>query len=348
MGRRVFLHMADDKACTFYRNELPCLHCYHELSSNGIEIVAADQPLKHEDFDIFIFNRIIRPDFYENTVGPLLKMGKKFIWQGDDNIWRIPEWNPVHKLVKDDFLASTNYYIQTATKVWTSTEPLNEFIGYPEKTKVLPNLVDPAKFDSEIVRKSSTVKIVWGGSASHEHDLDDVIEPLIHVLEKYGDKIAVIFWGYIPTALVNFIRHPGQPFASLAPKYDNLFIGEWFGLREYFPKLRELKPDIAIMPLNDCEFNRSKSGLKYLEMSMAGAACIATDSKPYEIINHGETGFKLPPNDQAAWKEMLIELIENKDHRIKINNAAREHVRDEHSWHCSAKQIWLDAFLDLF
>ncbi len=347
MPTRIFLHLPDDKACTYYRNTLPFFHCQHELSLNGIEITAEFRPLKYEEFDVYVFNRIVRPDLYLRFMEPLLQVGKKFVWQGDDNLWRIPDWNPVNPMIKDEDFAATNFYISKCEKLWASTPPLGEFIGSPDKVRILPNLVDVNKFNDSIVREDGPIKIVWAGSASHEKDLDDAVEPLIHILEKYGDKLAVIFWGYLPTSLAKFERQPGLPHATVVPKYNNLFLGEWFSLREYFPKLRNLKPDIAIMPLDDCEFNTSKSGLKYLEMSMAGAACVATDLAPYSMIKDKETGFKINAGDSNAWEEILTELVENKELRQKINDTARDQIRNEYSWQCPARKLWVDAFLEL-
>jgi glycosyltransferase involved in cell wall biosynthesis len=313
----------------------------------GIEITGATKPLKYEDFDIYIFNRLIIPDFYQQFVEPGANMGKKFVWQCDDNLWRIPEWNPVSKIIKDEDLASTNFYINKSIRAWVSTDALGNFVGLPEKTRVLPNLIDVNKFDEEIDRTDDTLKIVWFGSGSHEEDFNDAIEPLVHVMEKYGEKISVVFWGYLPTPLANFKRHAGAPHANLVPKYKNLFFGEWFLLREYYHKLRQFRPDIAIMPLDDCEFNNSKSGIKYLEMSMAGAACVATDLPPYEALQHNETGLKYKPGDKQGWQDGLTELIENKAYRLKLNEAARQQIREDYSWQGSKRKLWMDAFLEL-
>lgn len=348
MATKIFWHIPDDYACTIYRAAMPMLHLYNELSMNEFHVTGADKPLKHEDFDIYIFNRLIRPDFYNNIVTPSLLQGKKFIWQCDDNLWEIPKWNPVNIFLNADDLNSTNSYLDHAKSLWVSTYKLAEFVGRPEKTRVLPNLIDVNQFDKDIVHNDiGPLKIVWCGSASHDKDLDVIVEPIIKILEKYGDKIAVIFWGYLPTQLANFERHPGLPHANLIPKYKNSYFGDWFSQREYFYKLRELKPDIAIMPLDDCEFNHSKSNLKYLEMSMAGAVCVATDLPPYDCVENKKTGLLVSPNDEQGWYDALDELIQNKEYRHKLNNAAREQVKMKYTWQCPARQLWLQAFIDL-
>ena len=348
MSVKIFLHIPDDRACTTYRAAMPMLHLYQDLSLHGIHVTADKKPLKHEDFDIYLFNRLIRPDFYSEVIAHLVERGKKFVWQGDDDLWTIPDWNPVSNLLDHTDLEYTRLYMWNCSALWTSTDNLAKTMPYPEKVKVLPNLIDPNHFDPEPNYDSKgPIKILWCGSASHHKDFDDVIEPIIKILEKYGKNVAAIFWGYLPTPFCNFERSPGFPHADLVPKYENLFYGNWFSLREYFYKLRHFKPDIAIMPLDDCVFNYSKSNLKYLEMSMAGAACVTTDLPPYECVINGETGIKVKPKDSQGWFDALETLILSKEYRLKINENARAQIHAKYSWHSPARQTWLQAYLDL-
>jgi glycosyltransferase involved in cell wall biosynthesis len=101
------------------------------------------------------------------------------------------------------------------------------------------------------------------------------------------------------------------------------------------------------MPLDDCTFNYSKSNLKYLEMSMAGAACITTDLPPYECVINKETGIKVKPKDSQGWFDALDELIQNRDYRLKLNENARLQIHTKYSWHSCSRQLWLQAYLDL-
>jgi glycosyltransferase involved in cell wall biosynthesis len=348
MAIKIFLHIPDDKACTVYRATLPMLHLYNDLSLHGIHITGDVKTLPCEKFDIFVFNRLIRPNFYQEVIAPWLEQGKKFAWQADDDLWQITEWNPVHTLLNEHDLLATELYISKCEYAWVSTEPLAKVINAPEKTKVLPNLVDVNHYDAKIEHSTTgPLKIVWCGSSSHDKDFEAVIKPIIKILEKHKQDIAVIFWGYLPTELANFERQPGFPHADLVPKYENLYCGEWFSHREYFYKLRHLKPDIAIMPLDDCVFNHSKSNLKYLEMSMAGAACIATDLPPYDCITNKENGLLVKPGDEQGWFDALDELIQNREYRLKLNDNARDLIHQKYTWQSPARQLWLQAYLDL-
>lgn len=347
MAKKLFLHIPNENACSLYRGTLPLKHLYSFLSEHDILIVGDEQPLRHEEFDAYIFNRVVKHDFYKQCVELLIKHGKHLIWQSDDDVWNIPPWNPSRKLLGDYDLVTTNYYIEKAEKLIVSTQPLADLVDEPSKTVVLPNLVELTFFNNKIVRnEKEPIKILWAGSVSHDADLDVIVEPISRLLEEYQEKIAVIFWGYLPTNLANYERTPGFPNANLVPKYKNLFWGEWFSIREYYHKLRTMVPDIAIMPLDNCLFNESKSAIKYYEMSLAGAACVATDLHPYRCIKNRETGILVPVNDKEAWYDTLKELIEDREFRHRLNSTSIEQVRQEFSWAGPGKKLWQDTFLD--
>jgi O-antigen biosynthesis protein len=341
MAYKIFLHCPDDTACSLYRAKLPFQHCYSKLSENNIYLNA---DVKAEGlYDSYIFSRLLRSNFYSEFITQIYN--KKLVYQTDDDIWHIPDWNPSSRLLTNDDLQVTDYYINGSAKIVTSTQPLAELLNHPKKTLVLPNLIDTAHFSDKKRIGDKPLKILWCGSSSHHGDLEEIVEPIIKISEKYGDDVGIIFWGYIPAALGNFERVPGYPYAEIVPKYKNIFKGEWFNLNLYFDKLNQLEPDIAIIPLQDCQFNYSKSNLKWLEMTMAGAATIATDLPPYQSIRHNETGLLVKSSDD--WYNALVELIDNKDLRLKIADNAKQQVTEEFSWQCSKKKLWEDFFLDL-
>lgn len=347
MPAKIFLHIPNDTGCSLYRGILPLVHCYHELTKHDVRLIGDKAPLLGEDFSHYIFNRIVNEEFYIEHVLKYMKDGKTLIWQSDDDLWNVPSWNPSSRLIKPNLLAQTDIFIEKASKLIVSTDSLAKLINKPEKTIVLPNLIDSTYFNMRKPKEITPIKIVWAGSVSHEMDLQEMTEPLVRILNKYKEKVLAIFWGYIPTDLVYFEREPGFPHANLVPKYPNLFYGEWFSGRIYYEKLMQLQTDIALMPLNDCTFNYSKSNLKYLEMSMSGAACIATKLPPYECIKHGETGMLVAPGDKDAWYDYMVELIENVDLRLKLAANARQQAIEEYSWQCYKRDLWFKALLEI-
>jgi hypothetical protein len=121
---------------------------------------------------------------------------------------------------------------------------------------------------------------------------------LVPVVEKlvleYGSRIQLVFWGFISTDLLEFSR------ISRFHECDDegeaglmaMLCGSWTGLpfRNFYDKLGRMRPYMALLPLVDCQFNHCKTSLKYLEMSVAGAASIASDITTYQCIQNGHNG----------------------------------------------------------
>jgi glycosyltransferase involved in cell wall biosynthesis len=84
--------------------------------------------------------------------------------------------------------------------------------------------------------------------------------------------------------------------------------------------------DIAVAPLRDTPFNRSKSDLKFLEYSALGLPGVFSDIVPYnQSVRDGETGL-LVPNGGGAWHDAILRLAQDPMLRERIASAARAQV----------------------
>jgi glycosyltransferase involved in cell wall biosynthesis len=64
--------------------------------------------------------------------------------------------------------------------------------------------------------------------------------------------------------------------------------------------------DIGIAPLVDCNFNRSKSNLRWLEYSALKIPTVATDISHFrQTVRNGEDGFLIKNNDLDEWVTRL-------------------------------------------
>jgi hypothetical protein len=76
--------------------------------------------------------------------------------------------------------------------------------------------------------------------------------------------------------------------------------------------------DIAIAPLKNTPFNRTKSDIKFLDYCAIGAAGIYSDMPPYhDSVHHLETGY-LAKNNPDAWVNALELLITDGDLRYTM------------------------------
>jgi glycosyltransferase involved in cell wall biosynthesis len=82
------------------------------------------------------------------------------------------------------------------------------------------------------------------------------------------------------------------------------------------------------------------SGLKILDYKAAGLATIASgqNGQPYSL-EHGRTGWIVPPCDEAALADAIITLQKNSELRAKIGREARIEAELQHSWRKTAESL---------
>lgn len=337
---KVFVSVPNSSGCSLYRATLPVLHCYHELSKHGIQLIGDYQPLNNEMFDTYLFHRIIKPEFM-GFVNSLFERKIKVIWQTDDDLENIPKSNPAFDKVTPQDLKILSYIKEKCNSIFVSTETLTKTMP-PEKTYVLPNLVDLSFFKQRTYEEDQ-IKVLWAGSPSHNEDLLNIINPILSLREKYPN-VHFIFFGYFPTEFAKFERVHAKDHAKLVPKYDNIWYVPWAEGRKYFDVLNELKPDIAISPLADNAFNKSKSNLKSIEMISAYGAFIGSNVEPYNWIENDCTGM-LVSNDEQFWFNGIEKLILDEKLRHYLVENGQKIIKERYCWQSDAKDIWINAFL---
>jgi glycosyltransferase involved in cell wall biosynthesis len=82
------------------------------------------------------------------------------------------------------------------------------------------------------------------------------------------------------------------------------------------------------------------SGLKLLDYKSAGLAVIASgENGQPAIIQHGQTGWIVPPCDEEALSEAIVYLADNVDVRRQIGTQARLEAEQCHSWRHTTGQL---------
>jgi len=107
---------------------------------------------------------------------------------------------------------------------------------------------------------------------------------------------------------------------------------------ERFPvTLKALQIDLGLAPLADEAFNACKSGIKFYEYSLAGAATIASafpeakERGPYGEIISGKTGVLIRGDRYIRWKRAVNALLDDFSLRTRIAIAARAWVLQHRS-----------------
>jgi glycosyltransferase involved in cell wall biosynthesis len=337
---KIYNVILDASSCGFYRQVLPTIHCRDILRPHSIDLTMGTRI--SPDYDCYVFSRIPDPRM-TMAIFKLFDRGKKIIWDIDDDLVNIPEWNRNKKIFDQNMLSFLEVYFKLADRVTISTDYLRAALctdfpqsDLPSKSVVLENLIDPSYYALAAGQRSSNprpTRILWTGSPTHSGDLEQ-IEPLIR---HFGDRkdISFVFYGYAPEQYAAFPN-------------DRVVHIPWGSKKHYEAIISMIQPDIGLIPLADIHFNKSKSAIKYYEMTMAGAACVLTDINPYTmIIDHGGNGFRV--SDPGGWVEYCGRLLGDAEARLDMATAACDLVMSEYSWQGDSRRklAWIEFYRSL-
>ena len=137
------------------------------------------------------------------------------------------------------------------------------------------------------------------------------------LIESNG-KARAVFIGAVPEELK---RHPFETYLG------------WFGsYHNAAQALSRSGVNVALAPLIDLEFNRSKSAMKYLEYGACKIVGIFSDVEAYsQQVQHMKNGFKVSNHSQEKWDQALRFMVENPEKRNSMRDAAHQDVIKNHS-----------------
>ena len=334
---RIFNHLGDISGCTWYRNHLPTLHCREALRHHGIQLENKILFDGNTNYDCFIFSRLPYPKHFP-LINRLYASGKKIIWDIDDELWNVPSSNDAHSIC-NDLKIWLPFYFNMSSAITTTNSYLAQSISstygiHINKLRILENLIEVNDFtkfqDPNKSFSDSKIKIMWSGSQSHAGDLG----PIKVLFDYYRNNpdIIFLFFGYLP-----------EEFQHLSPN-DVLHI-PYINKKYYEPVISLLSPHIALAPLDDTQFNRCKSPIKYLEFSLCNSVSLASNMAPYsDVIEDNHDGFLC--YDVVDWIKYCDFIIDNREDARQIAINARHKVVSDYSWNTDnrRKLDWIDFF----
>lgn len=244
-------------------------------------------------------------------------VGAKIVIDIDDNVWQMPLRNIAifKKNGLGDYMSHSRRCInliesiKAADWVTVSTEPLkNKLKTINQNIVTLPNLIDPKEWKFKR-KKHDKIRIGWIYSPTHIPDIDVVKDAIKEIYKKYQDKIEIVVFG------------------TTIDIFDEVPITKIQGVdfKDYPKMLTEAGIDISICPLEDNEFNKCKSNIKWLESTLAGACVVASKVYPYETsIKDGKTGYLAKGKSQ--WVKKISYLIESEEKRNEMTSNALKEV----------------------
>lgn len=199
---------------------------------------------------------------------------KPIFWECDDDLFNIPEWNFAHP-----FYAKNGDIIKQIISEFTgctvSTPYLKKLYSpYNKNIRVIPNHLPKFIWGDSAFKeqKHNKVRICYPGSFNHfdaTSNKGDFDQSLIDFIENTTDKYQWVFVGGIPLQLKN-----NKDIESYG----------WQTVFEYPNFIKNLDVDIMLAPLEDNEFNKSKSNIKALEATALGIPLICSNIEPYNNL----------------------------------------------------------------
>jgi hypothetical protein len=327
-NKRLCIHYnPDTSGCDLYRSLLPARHLRRMFQEQGvpIEIKSVDMLQDEDKMDGLMIHRVL-PDAFTRHILARATTGTVVIHDTDDLLIDLPEWNPVRLAWKqadtDRWHALTRY----ATLSTASTQPLADRIR-PD-TAVLPNLIDMNDWRGFQKHPQDTqrVRILWSGSDTHRGDIELIVEPLRRIMDEFGDKVQVVFFGHV---------HPELKMSHVMQIAEVKMVP--LGL--YAKTLMDIRPHICLGPLQKHPFNSAKSNCKWLEYSAAGGAFVY--SKGVEAY---EDSVGVACETEDDWYYAIKVLVTDHEQRKSIAAGSTADVVMNWTWQNSPQsQKWADT-----
>lgn len=290
---RALNYYADYSGCGFWRMLWPehMLNAYQKMVISGQTTMVLD-PRYYEGIKCVRIQRQATPTqlkFVEHLRKISQDVGFRIVYEIDDIVFRedIPDYNKFKPAFTPDNIRETSEKIMMACdEVTVSCDFMKDY--YQKKTghkqiTVIPNY--PPKFwlghihDEQLVRDNyrtnkSRPRILYPGSGAH-FDVDNRVkhkDDFAHVVDaviKSRSRFKWVFVGAFPQAVLPYIRNGEMEFHT------------WKSLYDYPEFLKSLNVNAVVAPLQDNNFNRAKSDVKYLEASAIGVPFFGQDIDTY-------------------------------------------------------------------
>lgn len=279
-----------------------------------------------KDYDVVHVGYTPSLDFAKAVLVACEKYNVPVIVDIDDDFDKVPTYNtgyrgfypgsPGQKIAKT--------LARHAAHVTFSTKPLAKALGYlNHNNTVLENWVDIDSWDHPTPPERAAdkgIRLMMTGGRGRYGDWQIVKEPLEWAMNKYPN-LRLFFLGATPDWVAQWMPSPNDPLANRA-----FYLQTTQGVALFNQMVRYVAPDIILSPTAKNDFNASKSGLKFYEAALAGAAFVCTDYDTYSCAPN-DCCLKVD-NTYAQWQGALENLIENAQLRQGLADRAKAYVLD--------------------
>lgn len=322
---KVIAYRGDRAGCWFYRLHAPL----RALSKNTVSrenkfdifitgTISKDH-FESKKFDIALLQRQYSPDVY-NAVAKMQAKGTKLIYEIDDDMFHIPDWNPAAKVINNTSVQkNVREFVKLCDAVFVSTQQLKDIYSeFNNNIYVLENAIDRSVIVSA---QKNTVKpvVCWQGSATHTRDLE-VARKSMEALALNQDIILKMWCGF---------KRSDDGEKSPVFDIEGAEIIPLVPFEAFYQMFSQMGISVGLAPLVANTFNKGKSNLKFLEYTVQDAVTVASNFGPYkDTIEDGVTGILV--SDNRDWYDKVIQVTEDKDLYQKLLSNAKELLNDKY------------------
>ena len=326
---------ADYSGCGHWRMIWPelLLNCYAKANVQGGTVMIGDKNFYNGVKTVRIQRQATETQ--ANYIKWLHELGKELkfniIYEIDDIIFKedIPHYNKFRFAFEDPKIRQTSMEImQTCNEITVTNKFMQDY--YIEKTgnknvTVVPNFIpkfwmdryfDFTKIKENYQKYRKKPRVVYCGSGAH-FDIENRIkqkDDFYHVndaIRKTVDKFQWVFVGGFPITLKDLIQQ------------KKIEYHEWTNLVDYPAYINSKNPTVFYAPLEDSNFNKAKSDLKFIEGCALGIPTICQDLCTYNTAFH-----KFKTGDELVNK---IEYLTN-DYKKYIKEVKRARSYMKSRW----------------
>lgn len=348
MPVKVLVLVGDQGGCELWRTFLPTAELQRQ-GFRGIEWGTRDDPNLYKIahlFDAVVLQRLHWPAAERENeyrfFRALHNAGLAVIYEADDDLFtdgfvqRLMNHHGYTREYAEERRECILHTLRSCDGMTVSTQRLATIArNYTDKpVKVIANYIDLRWFKKVLKanrrdEKLTGLTIGWAGGNRPDSDVESMAIAWARIAERYPHVTFVIQ------------GHHTKVFYDNVPN-ERIAMIDWLPVSGYPAGL--LNIDIGCCPLGDMPFNRSKTYIKAMEYSVAGAAVVASPVVYNQLIEHGHDGYIAETVDD--WEKYLSLLIE--DYRLRHDMSKRllAKVRQFHSLELNAWR-WVEAWTEI-
>lgn len=312
------------------------------------------------DSDVFVFARPSDRQSIE-MMRILRDEGKRIVVDYDDNLWEVSpfsdhygdfgteevkvqvsdgSWMDVWmdgKNIKIEDNKRTLAMVEEAVAMAdmvTVTQPglAEAFAKFNKNVVSLPNCVDLNVWKKLKLQRRDDVRLYWSGGSSHYQDWLILQDVLPVIFDRYKNVKLVIM---------------GTVFEGTIKHLDKARIERhgWVHTQAYPYKTAIIDADISLIPLEENQFNKGKSNIKWVEQASLSIPSVCSDVTPYADWNNGVNGVYVA-NTTQDWVDGISTLVEDSIVRARLGGEARTTV-EMHNDIDRMKFEWIKAYRSL-